>query len=107
MPDIRARIPRSTVDGDSLWTEWELSGIRRDRAAFLMRGVVIFTVRRGSVASARFYLEPVDETSGNVDAHTRRVAGTAEGPGPSDALWGGAGRQTGGAAAAAPTKETS
>jgi hypothetical protein len=24
----------------------------------------------------RFYLEPVEETSGDVDAHTRRVVGT-------------------------------
>lgn len=74
--DIRARVPRSAVDGDTLWTEWELSGTRSDGTAFLLRGVVIFVVTGATITSARFYLEPVEETSGDVDAHTRRVLGT-------------------------------
>jgi hypothetical protein len=64
------------VDGDTVWTEWDLAGTRRDGAAHLMRGVSIFGVREGRLAWVRFYLEPVEETSGDVDAHTRRVAGT-------------------------------
>jgi hypothetical protein len=40
-------------------------------------GVVIFGVADAAIASARFYLEPVEETSGDVDAHTRRVVGTS------------------------------
>jgi SnoaL-like domain len=40
VPDIRARVLRIAVDGDTVWTEWEMSGTRRDGAAFLMRGVV-------------------------------------------------------------------
>jgi hypothetical protein len=38
-----------------------------------MRGVVIFGVKPPLITSARFYLEPVEETSGDVDAHTQRV----------------------------------
>jgi ketosteroid isomerase-like protein len=76
VPDLRARLPRMTVDGDTVWTEWDISGTRGDGAAFLMRGVSIFGVREGHLAWVRFYLEPVEETSGDVDAHTRRVAGT-------------------------------
>jgi len=38
--------------------------------------VSIFGVREGRLAWVRFYLEPVEETSGDVDAHTRRVVGT-------------------------------
>jgi hypothetical protein len=40
-----------------------------------MRGVVIFGVTDATITSARFYLEPVEEASGDVDAQTRRVAG--------------------------------
>jgi limonene-1,2-epoxide hydrolase len=76
VPDLRARVPRTVVDGGNLWTEWEISGTRRDGAAFLMRGVVIFGINGDAIASARFYLDEVDETSGDVNTHVRRVAGT-------------------------------
>ncbi len=42
-----------------------------------MRGVVLFGVTDDAITSARFYLEPVEETSGDVDLHTQRVVGTA------------------------------
>jgi ketosteroid isomerase-like protein len=76
VPDLRARLPRIAVDGDTVWTEWDMSGTRRDGAAFLMRGVMIFGVAGGRLAWVRFYLEPVEETSGDVNAFTPRVAGT-------------------------------
>src|SRR6266540_5425477 len=75
VPDLRARLPRMVVDGDTVWTEWDISGTRRDGAAFLMRGVSIFGVAEGRLAWVRYYLEPVEEASGDVDAHTRRVVG--------------------------------
>ena len=37
--DLRARVPRMVVDGDTVWTEWDISGTRRDGATLLMRGV--------------------------------------------------------------------
>ena len=48
---IRARPPRrrralSPFDGDTAWTEWEMTGTRRDGTAHLMRGVIVFGVRR-------------------------------------------------------------
>ena len=70
---IFASVP--AVDGDTLWTEWDISGTRPDGTAFLMRGVVVFGITGACIASARFYLEPVEEISGDVDAHTRRVVG--------------------------------
>ncbi len=42
-----------------------------------MRGVCIFGVTEGRLAWVRFYLEPVEQTSGDVDAHTSHVVGTA------------------------------
>src|SRR6266566_6682061 len=37
VPDLRARLPRTAVDGDTVWTEWDISGTRSDGAAFLDR----------------------------------------------------------------------
>jgi ketosteroid isomerase-like protein len=79
VPDLRARLPRMSVDGDTVWTEWDIAGTRGDGAAFLMRGVSIFGVAEGRLAWVRYYLEPVEETSGDVNAHTRRVVGTTAG----------------------------
>ena len=78
VPNIRARVVRRTVDADMVWTEWDIDGDRADGEPFLMRGVVIFGVGGDTIASARFYLEPVEDVSGDVDTHTRRVTGTAD-----------------------------
>ncbi|HZJ51557.1 MAG TPA: nuclear transport factor 2 family protein [Actinomycetota bacterium] len=77
VPDIRAQVLRRTVDGDTVWTEWEMSGTRRDGTAFLMRGVIIFGVVEATVTSARFYLEPVEDTSGDVNAAVNRAVGSS------------------------------
>jgi hypothetical protein len=71
VPDLRAKLTRSAVDGDTIWSEWEMTGTRRDKSAHLMRGVVIFGVREGVAQWARFYLEPVDLSSGTVDDAVR------------------------------------
>ena len=76
VPDIRARVLRTAVDGETVWSEWEMVGRRADADEFLMRGVVIFTIPGSTIASARFYLEPVEHDSGDADDHARRVAGT-------------------------------
>lgn len=76
VPDIRARVHSTAFDGGTVWTEWEMAGTRTDGAAFLMRGVVIFGVASGLISSARFYLEPVEDTSGDVNAAVSRVLGT-------------------------------
>jgi ketosteroid isomerase-like protein len=81
VPDIRAQVARTAVDGDGVWTEWEMSGTRADGATFLMRGVVIFGVTDDTIASARFYLEPVEETSGDINTTTSRVVGNPRGHG--------------------------
>ena len=75
VPDLRAQLLGTAVDGDRVWTEWDISGTRRDSAPFAMRGVVIFGVAGSRIASARFYLEPVEQETGDVDAHTARVVG--------------------------------
>ncbi len=71
VPDLRAEVLASSTDGDTVWTEWEMTGTRGDGSAHLMRGVIIFGVDGGLARWARFYLEPVDEDSANVDDAVR------------------------------------
>jgi ketosteroid isomerase-like protein len=73
VPDVSARVTASAIDGSMVWTEWEMSGTRRDGSAHAMAGVVIFGVGHDQIVSARFYLEPVEMTSGNVDAAVART----------------------------------
>jgi ketosteroid isomerase-like protein len=66
VPDLRAQVLRSTIDEETAWTEWEMTGTRRDGTAHHMRGVILFGVRDGVASWARFFLEPVDEAAGTV-----------------------------------------
>lgn len=59
VPDLKAEVLRCTAVGDMAWTEWEMSGTRRDGAAHHMRGVILFGVSNGRANWARFYLEVV------------------------------------------------
>ena len=75
VPDVRARVVDSAVDGSQVWSEWEMSGTRLDGTRHLMRGVIIFAVENDQATSARFYLEPVDDigAAGVNDAVSRQV----------------------------------
>lgn len=72
IPDVRTEIVAAVAAGDTVWTEWEHRGTRPNGSAHLMRGVIVFVVRDGLIATARFFLEPVDDSSGDVDAAVRR-----------------------------------
>ena len=63
VPNISTRLVRSAVDGDTVWTEWEMSGARPDGGAHLMRGVFIFGIREGAIRWGRMFLEPVDQSA--------------------------------------------
>ncbi len=69
--DLTATIVASATSGDTVWTEWEHSGTRPDGNQHLMRGIIVFGVADGLIASARFFLEPVDDDSTGVDAAVR------------------------------------
>jgi limonene-1,2-epoxide hydrolase len=71
IPDLSAKVLSQATDGDRIWTEWEMTGTRRDATIHHMRGVVIFGVRDGLASTARFYREPVDEDTGTVDDAVR------------------------------------
>ena len=82
IPDITAEVLRSAVNGDEVWSEWEHRGTRQDGSLHLMRGVIIFGLGGDLLTWARFYLEPVQEGGGNVDAAVRRQVGAAGPPPP-------------------------
>ena len=73
VPDIRADVVRRAVDGDAVWSEWEMRGTRLDGSTHRMCGVIIFGVRDGRAHWARFYLEPADDIGENVNEAVRRV----------------------------------
>jgi len=73
VPDITTRVVASIVEGESAWTEWEMNGTRRDGTAHAMAGVIIFNVREHHITSARFYLEPVEQNSGDASAAVERA----------------------------------
>ena len=74
VPDITARVLAiSAVDGDTVWSEWQMTGTRLDGELHEMRGVIIFDVAGGLVTAARFYLEPVESRSGTVDTAVHRT----------------------------------
>jgi ketosteroid isomerase-like protein len=83
VPDITARVLRSCADGGVVWSEWEMTGTRRDGSVHQMAGVIVFGVDGGLFSWARFYLEPVQ--AGGADAgeavrrHVRSGAGPATG----------------------------
>jgi SnoaL-like domain len=83
VPDITARVLRSCCDGEVVWSEWEMAGTRRDGTPHEMAGVVVFGVRDGGFAWARFYLEPVRAGGSSVDEAVRQHVHGGAGPAPS------------------------
>ena len=80
IPDLSAKVLRSALNGDEVWSEWEHRGTRRDGSAHIMRGVVIFGMADGLLIWGRFYLEPVQEGGGNVDAAVRQQVAPQDSP---------------------------
>ncbi len=74
--DLTARLVTFARDGQSAWTEWEMVGKRRDGARHCMRGVFIFRVEGGSIASGRMFLEPVDNEAADMNEGLQRVLGS-------------------------------
>ena len=80
VPDITARVLRSCADGEALWSEWEMTGTRRDGSAHKMAGVIVFGVRDGHFSWARFYLEPVQAAGADANEAVRRHIRAGAGP---------------------------
>lgn len=74
VPDFRAELLRSAVEGEAVWSEWHWSGTQADGRPFAMRGVTIFGVRDDLIVWGRLYMEPVQATGAGIDAQIQRWA---------------------------------
>ena len=72
VPDLRVDVRNAAFSGSEVWSEWDMRGTRRDGSPHHMTGVIIFDVVGGMTHRARFFLEPVEETSGTVDDAVQR-----------------------------------
>jgi ketosteroid isomerase-like protein len=77
VPDIEVRLVRAAINGPTLWAEIAMDGTRRDGSRHGTRGVVIFTIGHGRATHARFYLEPIEHESGDVNAAIARSVGVS------------------------------
>ncbi|UUL77540.1 nuclear transport factor 2 family protein [Pseudarthrobacter sp. Fe7] len=77
IPDMAVTVLDSaTGTGGKVWVEWGSRGTRRDGTAVEQAGVGIFTLRGDRIAAVRFYLEPVDRDTGDVNSAVQAIAGT-------------------------------
>jgi ketosteroid isomerase-like protein len=68
LPDLSLTIHDvATGPEGNVWMEWSNRGTRPDGSVMRSAGVSILTVRDDRIAAARFYLEPVDHDSGDVN----------------------------------------
>ena len=75
VPNLEVDLVDVAIHDNTVWTEWEMRGTRLDGAPHLMRGVSIFGVDDDAFASARFYLEPVEQAGVGIDAAVRSALG--------------------------------
>jgi ketosteroid isomerase-like protein len=73
VPDLKAELRGTAVEGDTVWGEWRIFGTRRDGEMLDLRGVVISKVKDGLIVSSRRYLAPLDPGSETVDDYFRRL----------------------------------
>lgn len=83
IPDFRADVLRTAVNGETLWTEAHWSGTKADGSPLDEMIVTIFAVRDGRIAWGRLYGEEVERDGTDIDETVRRIAGTtADGSSP-------------------------
>jgi hypothetical protein len=73
VPDFHADLLRSAVNGDTVWSEWDWYGTRKDSTRLEMRGVIVMGVQAGQVAWARLYMEFVEHGGAGIHEVVRRM----------------------------------
>jgi ketosteroid isomerase-like protein len=78
IPDFRAELVRSAVDGDLVFAEIHWTGTKSDGTPLDERGVIIAGVRDDRIAWARLYVDEVEREGADIDAVVRGMAGTQD-----------------------------
>jgi ketosteroid isomerase-like protein len=73
VPDFRADLLRSAVSGETVWSEWDWYGTRKDDSRLEMRGIVLMGVQAGQIAWARLYMEFVERGGAGIREAVRRM----------------------------------
>ncbi|AIY00071.1 hypothetical protein ART_0472 [Arthrobacter sp. PAMC 25486] len=74
VPDLRVHTVNTATGPDGqVWVEWGTAGTSADGGTVAMAGVLILTVTADLITAARFYLEPVEHSSGTVDDAVRAM----------------------------------
>ena len=73
VPDFHADLLRSVVSGDTMWSEWDWYGTRKDGSRLEMRGVVLMGVLEGQIAWARLYMEFVERGGAGIGEVVQRM----------------------------------
>jgi ketosteroid isomerase-like protein len=73
VPDLKADLVGSAVDGDTVWSEWRMYGTHRGGQMFDVRGVTVSKVREGRIASSRRYLAPIEQGTETVEEYFRKL----------------------------------
>jgi ketosteroid isomerase-like protein len=74
IPDIRAELLGTAVEGDTVWVEFRLEGLRNDGTLMEFIGVNLFGVEQEQFAWARVYSELVRD-GGDIEAELERMTG--------------------------------
>jgi ketosteroid isomerase-like protein len=75
IPDFRAELLATAVEGDTVWSEWHWTGTREDGSPLDLRGVTLFSAESGQIAWGRLYMEEVEEEGEDIDETVRRLSG--------------------------------
>jgi ketosteroid isomerase-like protein len=79
IPDLRAELVASAVDGEAVWAEMRWTGTKTDGAPLDERGVTILGIREGRIASGRLYMEEVEQEGAGIDETVDRMTGVRRG----------------------------
>jgi ketosteroid isomerase-like protein len=80
IPDLTLEVHDATSEpGGKVWVEWSSAGTRRDGTPVEQAGIAIFSLREDRLCAARFYLEPVERDSGDVNAAIGTFVGADSG----------------------------
>ena len=81
VPDLQADLLDVVARGETVWSEWDWRGTRRDGSSHRMRGVTIIRIDKARAISVHFYVQPVDEAGPGADEAVRQIVRSVEATG--------------------------